>query len=70
MENLDYKEDLLNRLERFSEQIIEITMRIQIAMIDKDIEKLNHLIKFGEEIQAEMEVLMLIHSALYENELN
>jgi len=70
MENLDYKEDLLNRLERFSEQIIEITMRIQIAMIDKDIEKLNHLIKFGEEIQAEMEVLMLIHSALYENEVN
>ena len=70
MENLDYKEDLLNRLERFSEQIIEITMRIQIAMIDRDTEKLNHLIKFGEEIQAEMEVLMLIHSALYENELN
>ena len=64
---MNYKNDVLNRLEAKSEQLIMVTMQIQGAIIDNDVKEMKKWIAIGEDLQAEMEMLMLVHDALYVN---
>ncbi len=64
---MNYKNEVLNRLEAKSEQLIMVTIQIQGAMIDNDVKEMKKWIAIGDELQAEMEMLMLVHDALYVN---
>ena len=64
---MNYKNDVLNRLEAKSEQLIMVTIHIQGAIIDNNVKEMKKWIAIGEDLQAEMEMLMLVHDALYVN---
>ena len=64
---MNYKNDVLNRLEAKSEQLVMVTMQIQGAIMDNNVKEMKKWIAIGEDLQAEMEMLMLVHDALYVN---
>ena len=66
---MNYKNEVLNRLEAKSEQLVMVTMHIQGAIIDNDVKEMKKWISIGDELQAEMEVLMLIHE-VYNTRVN
>jgi hypothetical protein len=66
---MNYKNEVLNRLEAKSEQLVMVTMHIQGAIIDNDVKEMKKWISIGDDLQAEMEVLMLIHE-VYNTRVN
>ncbi len=66
---MNYKENLLDRLEEKSRQMFMVTLQIQGAMVDNDVKEIKKWIAIGDELQAEMEVLMLIHE-VYDTRVN
>jgi len=66
---MNYKNEVLNRLEAKSEQLVMVTMHIQGAIIDNDVKEMKKWITIGDDLQAEMEVLMLIHE-VYNTRVN